>query len=124
MRQNSGRASIPFQLSGKPPTPVVLADALALLSGVNFGSIEKVIAALEAIAEATGMDMTALLKLEDVPLQRTVLGSRGDATRADATGAFCRTVSAVTERIDIEETLRLRARFPYQVRLAPETLRQ
>lgn len=84
MRTSSGKPSL--ELGEKP---VILADAIALLSGVNFGSVEKVIAALELLSAHANAGAPLTAKLDDVPVARVVLGSRGDATRADNTRALC-----------------------------------
>jgi hypothetical protein len=73
---------------------VVAADAITLLSGVNFSSVKKVIAAIQALSEFTGTDVQELVRLSDVPSA----GVRGDDDpdnryRATATRALCEDIA-------------------------------
>lgn len=90
---------------------VVSADAIALLSGVNFGSVEKVIAAVLAIQEFSGTELNQLVNLTDVPLQRVSIGNPHHANRASATRAFCEALVASGRYADLEELLHLQGRF-------------
>lgn len=90
---------------------VVAADAIALLSGVNFGSVEKVIAAILAIKEFSGTELYQLVNLTDVPLQRVSIGNPHHANRASATRAFCGAIAASGDYADLEELLHLQGRF-------------
>lgn len=90
---------------------VVSADAIALLSGVNFGSVEKVIAAVLAIQEFSGTELNQLVNLTDVPLQCVSIGNPHHANRASATRAFCEALAASGRYADLEELLHLQGRF-------------
>lgn len=90
---------------------VVAADAIALLSGVNFGSVEKVIAAIMAIEEFSGTQLYLLVNLPDVPLQRVSIGNPHHANRASATRAFCEAIAASGKYDDLEKLLHLQGRF-------------
>jgi hypothetical protein len=90
---------------------VVAADAVALLSGVNFSSVEKVLVAAHLIKEFSGTDLDTLLNLGDVPLSRVDLYSPEDRPRADATRLFCESVAAHKLGEKFENTLHLRGRF-------------
>lgn len=90
---------------------VVSADAIALLAGVNFGSVEKVMAALDAINRYSGTDMELLTDLEAVPLERVDLYSKGDAERAGNTKAFCKALVRTRRFFYLEDILKLEARF-------------
>lgn len=60
----SGRA-----MPNQPNRDAVATDAIALLSGVNFGSVVKVLAAIEAIRAHTGIEPNDIVKFTDVPTE-------------------------------------------------------
>ncbi|MEG1121234.1 MAG: hypothetical protein RSE62_03425 [Citrobacter sp.] len=64
-----------------PQSEVVAADALALLSGVSFGSTIKVMLALNLIHTATGHSFDQLLAVESLPTAPPVSEDRFDSTR-------------------------------------------
>ena|GEM_PF-3835721 len=90
---------------------VVSADAIALLAGVNFGSVEKVMAALDAINRYSGTEMELLTDLEAVPLERVDLYSKSDAERAGNTKEFCKALVRTRQFSYLEDILKLEARF-------------
>lgn len=68
-----------------PGTEVVSADAIAMLSRVNLGSVIKVIAALEALERhmlPKGINLSQLVRLADAPLHAPSFIS-SDAVDAD-----------------------------------------
>lgn len=50
-----------------PGTDVNLTDAVAYLSGVNYGSVVKVFAALNALLQSEGVPVPAILHYSNVP---------------------------------------------------------
>lgn len=89
----------------------VPADAIALLSGVNFGSVEKVIAAIEALRQYSGTDMDELLSLSRVPTERVVLGDERYAKRETETIMLCRGIARTNKVKAIQDMLHLYERF-------------
>lgn len=106
VRVPMGRPS--FQHSNRG---VVAADAITLLSGVNFGSVEKVLAAIQLIHEYSGTDLQALLKLSDVPLERVNPTEPQYEARARATRAFCEDAAVSREADAYAQVLHLDGRF-------------
>jgi hypothetical protein len=107
-RKAAGRAVISHK-----EQPVVPADIISLLSGVNFGSVEKVLAALHAIREYAGTTPSSLIDVYNVPLQRVDVTDSGDAKRAAATEQLLEDLIAAGPAEEVERTLGLRLRFPY-----------
>ena len=89
---------------------VVPADVLALLSGVNFSSVEKTLAALTALQEYSGRDTALLAKLSSVPLHRVIVGDPRFEERARATMRVCEEI-ADTCSDEIDDLLNLTNRF-------------
>lgn len=48
-------------------TSLVAVDAVSMVSGVNFGSVVKVFAALELISQELGLPMDRVVRSEDMP---------------------------------------------------------
>lgn len=67
---------------------VVAADAIALLSGVNFSTVERVLAALHVIQDYSDTEAGKLIDLGAVPLKRVQPEDRGDIYRAVSTRTF------------------------------------
>jgi hypothetical protein len=91
--------------------PVVPADAISLLSGVNFGSVVKMLAALHALQEFTGTDIETLVRLSDVPLERVQPERSEDADRARATRGLIEDLVDSEQFDELDEILHLRGRF-------------
>lgn len=89
----------------------VAADAIALLSSVDFESVEKVLAAIRAIHQYSGIDMEELLELVNVPLQRVVLGDERFASREIAAIMVCLRIARATTDPEINDLLQLADRF-------------
>lgn len=53
-------------------TDATAADAIALLSGVNYGSVVKVLAAIEAIKTGTGLTVEQVVQFTDIPTEAVV----------------------------------------------------
>ena len=70
-----------------PGETVVAADAITLLSGITFGSVVKVLAAIEAVRMTTGADIADIVNLANVPIERVVFDGTKDA-RIRATDEF------------------------------------
>lgn len=64
---------------------VIAADVVALLSGVNFSTVERVLAALYVVQDYTGTDPAKLIDLEAVPLKRVHPEDHEDMYRAVST---------------------------------------
>lgn len=92
--------------------PVVTLDAVALLSGVNFGTVEKVFAALIAIQSHGCVPMSTLVKFNDMPLERVLLDNPRDQDRAIATRKLCEDIANCGEFDYLDHILKLRGRFP------------
>lgn len=90
---------------------VVAADAVSLLSGVNFGSVEKVLAALQLIHEFSGTDLQALVKLADIPLERVNPAEPQYRARARATRALCEDIAVSRVSDKYAQVLHLDGRF-------------
>ncbi len=90
---------------------VVAADAITLLSGVNFNSVVKVLAAVEALRAICGTTPVSLVSFSDVPLDRCLLNSPQDEGRAAATRDLCEHVAARVESRDLIDVMHLRGRF-------------
>jgi len=88
----------------------VAADVLALLSGVNFNSIVKVVAAIHALHQYSGTPIPPLLNLSAVPLNRVEVDDPAYAGRMENTLRVCR---AIAENADdtIDDILFLQGRF-------------
>lgn len=99
------------QVALKDGKQFVAVDAIALLSGVDFGSVEKVLAAIRAIHQYSGIDMGELLKLVNVPLQRVILGDERYASREIATIMVCLRIARATTDPQVNDLLHLRERF-------------
>jgi len=101
-------------LGGNPTIngEVVPADAIALLSGVNFSAVAKVLAAIELIAEHAGMSSDLLCYLDDIPLDRVIVGEPEYNFRASKTREFVQSLADEWHGSDAGELLHLRGRFP------------
>lgn len=84
-RKDGGRAV----MLGARAEPVVPADAIALVAGVNFATVEKVIAAIYIIGEFSGTGTDELVNLENVPRKKVNHDSGVDADRIRVTREFC-----------------------------------
>lgn len=105
-RIDSGRPTINFK-----DRQVVSADAIALLSGVNFGSVEKMLAAIYALHRFTGTDVEELVRLSDAPLHRVVLDDYRDTVRAKNTLALVFAVVDSSVAVEVEDIIKVRSRF-------------
>lgn len=109
------RAGIPTVVFDKKP--VVAADVISLLSGVNFGSVEKVIAALHILTKCAdmpqfaGTDAQALIRLSDVPTHRVIVDDPEDTRRATNTLAACEAIVDSGAFTYLDDVLKLRGRF-------------
>lgn len=93
-----------------PETDVVAVDALALLSGVNYGSVVKVLAAIEAIKIHTGQTADAIVQFTDAPTQ-PVHFDGSDSERIEATDRFVHDLVNSDAVAFLEYVLRHRSRF-------------
>ena len=94
--------------------PVVAGDAIILLSGVNFGSVEKVLAAVHAISQYAGTDSSILTSLPALPLRginAAYVDTEQQANRILATRRFCEDLVDSEAYPYLEGILKLRARF-------------
>lgn len=110
------RCGVPTIVFNK--NPVVAADAISLLSGVNFGSVEKVIAALHILTRAStelpqfaGTDAQTLVMLSNVPTHRVIVGDLADTRRAVNTLQACEAIVDSGKFTDLDDVLKLRGRF-------------
>ena len=92
-------------------THVVPVDAIVLLTGVNFGSVRKVLAGIRALQRFTGVDPGVLIDWENIPERRIYPEDPRDQDRADATRDLCVDLIALSDVSDIEEILHLDERF-------------
>jgi hypothetical protein len=104
-------------------TQFVPVDVLCLLSGVNFGSVEKVLAAIAVLRESTGVDAGALASFYYCPTEKVALSNPAHTERAMAARTLVdrvtrawvdhtpTTVYEAEYREDIEQVLHLRSRF-------------
>lgn len=90
--------------------PVVLTDALALLSAVNFASVVKVLAGLEAIHRVTGTSYAKLVDMSCVPRDHAMFTA--DRTRAIGALKFVAAATAKLSGSDYDQILQLTGRFP------------
>jgi hypothetical protein len=90
---------------------VVAADALALISGANFGSVVKVLAGLHALQAFTGGDLRQLVELSNVPTERVQMDALGDSERRAATRILCEDIAASGRFAYLEDILHLRGRL-------------
>ena len=111
VRKKSARTRDGRPIKMRDGTEVVPADVLALLSGVNFGSVEKVLAALKVLHENSGTDLSLLTDLSGVPLHRVVLHDSRFRTRAENTLRVCEELSDRCIDKDVSEILNLAQRF-------------
>lgn len=102
---------VPTIVHPERETHIVAADAIALLSGVNFASVEKVIAAMAVIAEYSGADPALLMNLSDVPMERVRLSDPIHAIRAMNTRELCEDIAASGRYHSLDELLHLSGRF-------------
>ncbi len=75
-----------------PGTQIVLTDAVAYLSGVNYGSVVKVIAAIEAVARATDTPMVDCVDFGCVPTTPVTPHDPECRTRLRETDKFVRSL--------------------------------
>lgn len=105
---------------GKPVrgTNVVAVDAISYLSGVNFGSVIKVLAAIAAIDETmyrTTGDTEIILDIisgKGAPIAPLSPGKPGMQTRVKETDKFVRTLIREGYANESVITLKLADRFP------------
>ncbi len=88
--------------------PVVAADAVALLSRCNYGSVEKVLVALAVLQDYTGLSLASLVKLSDIPLERVHPERTTDKERAVNSVCLVRDIAQERYPHDIEYLLYLR----------------
>lgn len=102
---------------------VVACDALAYLSGVNYGSVVKVIAAMHAIAAYTELNVEDVAgRFESVPTQSPQPGNPEHKMRLRETDRFVRAVIKQGFALPYEDLLRTRVRFPAQAEQAQQLL--
>jgi hypothetical protein len=95
---------------------VVAADAIALLSGVNFASVVKVLAAIDAVRNFSEEYVEDIVDLQSIPLERADPARDIDAERAQATREFCEDlVKADVHDEEAEAILNLKNRFGAKV---------
>lgn len=92
-------------------TKVVPVDAIVLLTGVNFGSVRKVLAGIHALQRFTGVSPDALVDLENVPARRIYPEDPRDQDRAEATRDLCLDLITLLDVSDIDTILHLGERF-------------
>lgn len=104
-RTDNGAAIIPSQ-NGK----VVPFDAIVLLSGCNTGSVEKTLAAIEALHRYSGTPIDQLVSLLHVPMVRATPDDRSCGDRWDSTRWFCEDVAQAVEP-ELEDILNSKRRL-------------
>ncbi|CAG9165209.1 hypothetical protein LMG23992_00353 [Cupriavidus laharis] len=62
-----------------PGSDATAADVIALLSGVNYGSVVKVLAAVEAIRTGTGTPLEDIVTFMNIPTEAVVFDGTNDA---------------------------------------------
>lgn len=75
-----------------PGTDVNLTDAVAYLSGVNYGSVVKVVAAINAILTNQKLAIPAILHYDSVPTTPVNPYDRGQEDRVSQTDILVRNV--------------------------------
>lgn len=75
-----------------PGTQVNIVDAIAYLSGVNYGSVVKVLAALNAIARHADLPLPDSLSYDVVPTEPTNPYDRAQHDRIANTDIFVRSL--------------------------------
>lgn len=105
---------VPTIVHPERETHIVAADAIALLSGVNYASVEKVIAAMAVLVDYSGTDPSLLMNLSDVPTKRVVLSDPSHASRAANTRELCEDIAASGRYHGLEDLLHLTGRFQIQ----------
>lgn len=101
-------------LDFKPAPAARAADALALLSGVNFSSVVKVLAAIEALKK-TGLTAEEIVKFQSIPLipvdfDGVHLDGEHEA-RAEATDNLVSSIVKSGQANYLDYVLRLERRF-------------
>ena len=93
-----------------PETDVVAVDAIALLAGVNYGSVVKVLAAIEAIKIHTGQSADSIVAFTDSPTEPVHFDGT-DTARIDATDKFIHDLVNNSQVAFLDYALRHRQRF-------------
>ena len=86
------------------------ADTVALLSGVNLGSVVKVFAALEALAGHLAIEADDLVHGENVPLSAPRFDGT-DAHRVDATRQLAERVASDPRCVHLDDVLHMSRRI-------------
>lgn len=81
MREKNGQ---PVRIQDTQETFVPV-DAITLLSGVNFGSVEKVLAAIAVLQRSTSVDIRDLASFYRCPTEKVAMNNPQHAERAMST---------------------------------------
>jgi hypothetical protein len=121
---NSGINIVSYTMNQRQRTPngrlmrnssAVAADVITLLSGVNFGSVVKVLAAIDVLATHLGIDPADVVAFGSVPLERAQFEGNHEA-RVQATEALLREIIVCAQHDELEYVLKHRARFAERVK--------
>lgn len=102
-----------------PGTDVVLCDAIAYLSGVNYGSVVKVLASLQAISEHAQMPVGEIAIFDAVPTTPVDVRDPKCRTRIRNTDRFVRAL-VLSGRAAEPSLQKSTAKFFQQVRMDGE----
>lgn len=97
-------------LPGERSRGAVAVDAIALLAGVNYGSVVKVLAAIRAVRDHTDIPVEIITDFCDAPTEPVQFDGRHD-TRVQATDALIHDIVNDESIEYLDYVLRHRARF-------------
>lgn len=94
-----------------PGTDIVNSDVIALLSGVNYSSVEKVLAAIRIIQQETGASFEDIVEFTSAATQSVRPDDPEYGERAKAALSFCQEVARDEDYAYTDYVLHLHRRF-------------
>lgn len=91
-------------------TSLVAVDAVSMLSGVNFGSVVKVFAAIQLVTNELGLRMDQVVRAEDMPVQPCKFDG-STTSREQETALFAELILKSPINPHLKEYLNLRRRL-------------
>lgn len=95
-----------------PGTKIVACDALAYLSGVNYGSVVKVLAAIDALYRATNVAVDCIVDIDAAPTTALQVNNKEHRQRVRETDILVRNLVKRGFADQHQDLLKLSARFP------------